>query len=137
MSSSLVFNRVYRLEIQLVMLVFSTPLSSNLLTGVIHCIFDQIPNLQNCFTTPNKNLGGKGAVRSLYRSIFKKSRHLALGSISYFVHGLNINSLDRKYHQTLFSSRPVRGLTNYAITSNCVCLDATRDVHMMKKVTFF
>jgi hypothetical protein len=29
-------------------------------TGVIHCVFDQIPNLQNCFTTPNKNLGGEG-----------------------------------------------------------------------------
>ncbi len=30
-------------------------------TGVIHCVFDQIPNLQNCFTTPNKNLRGEGA----------------------------------------------------------------------------
>ncbi len=30
-------------------------------TGVIHCAFDQIPNLQNCFTAPNKNLGGEGA----------------------------------------------------------------------------
>jgi hypothetical protein len=30
-------------------------------TGVIHCVFDQIPNLQNCFTAPNKNLGGEGA----------------------------------------------------------------------------
>jgi hypothetical protein len=30
-------------------------------TGVIHCVFDQIPNLQNCFTTPNKNLGGDRA----------------------------------------------------------------------------
>ncbi len=29
-------------------------------TGVIHCVFDQIPNLKNCFTTPNKNLGGGG-----------------------------------------------------------------------------
>jgi hypothetical protein len=28
---------------------------------VIHCVFDQIPNLQNCITTPNKNLGGEGA----------------------------------------------------------------------------
>jgi hypothetical protein len=26
-------------------------------TGVIHCVFDQIPNLQNCFTTlQNKSL---------------------------------------------------------------------------------
>jgi hypothetical protein len=23
-------------------------------TGVIYCAFDQIPNLQNCFTNPNK-----------------------------------------------------------------------------------
>jgi hypothetical protein len=30
--------------------------------GVIYCIFDQIPNPQNCFTTPNKNLGGEGAL---------------------------------------------------------------------------
>jgi hypothetical protein len=29
-------------------------------TGVIDCVFDQIPNLQHCFTTPNKNLGGEG-----------------------------------------------------------------------------
>jgi hypothetical protein len=29
--------------------------------GVIHYVFDKIPNLQNCFTTPNKNLGGEGA----------------------------------------------------------------------------
>ncbi len=30
-------------------------------TGVLHCVFDQILNLQNCFTTPNKNRGGAGA----------------------------------------------------------------------------
>ncbi len=30
-------------------------------TGVIHCVFDQIPNLQNCFTTTNKKLEGEGA----------------------------------------------------------------------------
>jgi hypothetical protein len=29
-------------------------------TVVIQYVFDQIPNLQNCFTTPNKNLGGEG-----------------------------------------------------------------------------
>jgi hypothetical protein len=29
-------------------------------TGVIHRVFDQIPNLENCFTTLNKNLGGEG-----------------------------------------------------------------------------
>ncbi len=71
MSSLLVFNRVYRLEIQSVMLVFSIPLMnlrhSNLLTvsphlsslcegwdqvvwraytGGIQCVFDQIQKLQ-------------------------------------------------------------------------------------------
>ncbi len=95
MSSLLVFNRVYRLEIQSVMLVFFTlfvnsrpsplPCSNEYMgyvfihcvkgrggggvgvrvvwrayTGFIHYLFDQIPNLQNCFTTPNKNLGGGG-----------------------------------------------------------------------------
>jgi hypothetical protein len=33
-------------------------------TGVIQSVFqlfDQIPSLQNFFTTPNKNLGGEGA----------------------------------------------------------------------------
>jgi hypothetical protein len=97
MSSLLVFNRVYSLEIQSVMLVFFRPLlctSATLTfslvhlspplsrvnnyrgmfsyrvsqgwggwdwvvwiayTGVIHYVFvDQIPNLQNSFTTPNK-----------------------------------------------------------------------------------
>jgi hypothetical protein len=29
-------------------------------TGDIHRVFDQIPNIKNCFTTPNKNLGGVG-----------------------------------------------------------------------------
>jgi hypothetical protein len=55
-------------------------------TGVIHCVFDQIPNLQNCFTTLNKNLEGDVAsdrltpyTKSLYRSIFKKRRHLGFG----------------------------------------------------------
>ncbi len=64
-------------------------------TGVIHCVFDQIPNLQNCFTTPNKNLGGKGGFRQVntfrqvhLQVIFKKSRHLGLESLSYLVHGL-------------------------------------------------
>jgi hypothetical protein len=27
---------------------------------VIHCVFDQFPNLQNCFTIPNKTLAGEG-----------------------------------------------------------------------------
>ncbi len=63
--------------------------------GVIHCVFYQIPNLQNCFTTPNKNLGGEGGLRQintcrhvLYKSIFKKSGQLELESISYLVHAL-------------------------------------------------
>jgi hypothetical protein len=102
MSSLLVFNRVYRLEIQSVLLVFR-PIFVNYCpstfsqvhlpppplpcvnkyrsiqsiqcvtkgggdrivwrayTGVIHCVFDHIPNLENCFTTPNKNLGVEGA----------------------------------------------------------------------------
>ncbi len=58
-------------------------------TGVL----GQIPNLQNYFTTSNKNLGEEGAsdrktsvTKYLYRSIFKKSRHLGLESISYLVH---------------------------------------------------
>ncbi len=29
--------------------------------GVSHYVSDQIQNLQNCFTAPNKNLGGEGA----------------------------------------------------------------------------
>ncbi len=63
-------------------------------SGVIHSVIYQIPNLQNCFTTPDiKPWGGGGliqitpAARSLYRSIFKKSRHIGTESISYLVHG--------------------------------------------------
>jgi hypothetical protein len=96
MSVLLVFNRVYRLEIQSVMLVFSTPLVTNTplpslqftsppytvfnggevdrvvwraYTGVIHCVFDQIPNLQNCFTTTNNNLGGEEASNRCIKQI--------------------------------------------------------------------
>ena len=29
-------------------------------TGVIHCVFDQIPSLQNCFTTPKKTQERRG-----------------------------------------------------------------------------
>jgi hypothetical protein len=43
-------------EIQSVMLVLSTQLCRSL-----HSDSDQIQNLQNCYTTPNKNLGGEGA----------------------------------------------------------------------------
>jgi hypothetical protein len=45
--------------------------------GVLHFVSDQIQKLQNCFTTPNKNLGGARvsdrqtpAAKSLYRSTF-------------------------------------------------------------------
>ncbi len=45
--------------------------------GVYHSVSDQIQNLRNCYTTPNKNLGVEGATdretpaaKSLYRSIF-------------------------------------------------------------------
>jgi hypothetical protein len=105
MSSLLVFNRVYRLEIQSVMLVFLTPLvkncPSNLLTGSppplppslceevqvyvfvtgggrregigmcgehiqeLYTVFEQIPNLQNCFTTPNKKPRRGGGLRQI------------------------------------------------------------------------
>jgi hypothetical protein len=54
-------------------------------TGVIHCVLDQIPNLQNCFIALNKKLGGEGvsyrktpAAKYLYWSIFKKSDILDL-----------------------------------------------------------
>jgi hypothetical protein len=46
-------------------------------TGVLNCVFDQVPKLPNCFSTPNKNLGGEGAsdrgtpaAKSFYWSIF-------------------------------------------------------------------
>jgi hypothetical protein len=52
-------------------------------TGVIHFVFDQIPNLKNCFATPNKPRR-RGGLRhrppkSVYWSIFKKRRHLGFG----------------------------------------------------------
>jgi hypothetical protein len=96
MSSLLVFNRVCRLEIQSVMLVFFTQLCELLpfslghlppspslyrqcVVGkgwggeVLSCFEDHIlqefntlfltrfRTYKNCFTTPNKNLGGEGA----------------------------------------------------------------------------
>jgi hypothetical protein len=33
---------------------------SRVSAGVIHCVFHQIPNLSNCFTPSNRNLGGDG-----------------------------------------------------------------------------
>jgi hypothetical protein len=37
-------------------------------TGVILYVFDKIPNLLNCFTTPNKNLGVDGGLRQIITS---------------------------------------------------------------------
>jgi hypothetical protein len=34
-------------------------------TGVIHCAFDQIPNLQNCFTNPNQKSRRGGGLRQI------------------------------------------------------------------------
>ncbi len=54
-------------------------------TGVIHCVFDQIPNLQNCFIAPHKAQEGRGLRHlppSPYWSIFKKSRHLGFGVLT-------------------------------------------------------
>ncbi len=64
-------------------------------TGVIHRVFDQIPNLQNCFTTPNKNLEGEGASDRLntFRQIplqvdfWEKMTFRVWCLLSYFVNG--------------------------------------------------
>jgi hypothetical protein len=58
-------------------------------TGVIHSVFDQIPNLQNCFTTPNKKPRSGGGLRQIntFRKIplqvnffrIKKRRSLGFG----------------------------------------------------------
>ncbi len=52
----------------------------------LYTVIVQILNLQNCFSTPNKNLGGEGAsdrqspaAKSLYRSFLKKRRPLGFG----------------------------------------------------------
>jgi hypothetical protein len=63
MLSLLLFNKVYRLGMQSVMLVFSEEIGlcgEHAYTGVIHCVFHQRPNLQNCFSTPNQNQRGEG-----------------------------------------------------------------------------
>jgi hypothetical protein len=56
-------------------------------TGVIHYVFDQIPDLQNCFTTPKKARRGVGLRHlppsPLYWTIFKKSQHLGIGVFIY------------------------------------------------------
>ncbi len=54
--------------------------------------FDQIPNLQNCFTTPNNGRGpqtNKHLPPRPFAGQFlrKAARHLGLESISYLVHG--------------------------------------------------
>ncbi len=46
-------------------------------TVVINCVFDQIPNLQNFFTTPYKNLGGE--INTCRRSIFNKRQPVGFG----------------------------------------------------------
>jgi hypothetical protein len=87
MSSLLVFNRIYRLETQSGIFDPSCKLAPHYLStvhpppppgasgwsgigsytpetlghSIFYSVFGQIPNLQNCFTTPNKNLGGEGA----------------------------------------------------------------------------
>ncbi len=50
---------------------------------VIHCVFDQIQNLQNCFTTQRRG-GGLRQINTcrqvpLLVNIFKKNRHLGFG----------------------------------------------------------
>ncbi len=60
-------------------------------TGLIHWVFDQIPNLQNCFTTPNKTRRGRGlrqinTCRQVPLQVnFKKSQHLGLESIFFLL----------------------------------------------------
>jgi hypothetical protein len=64
-------------------------------TGDIPCVFDQIPNLQNCFTTPNKNLGGEGPQTdthlppSPFTGPFFRKSDLELDSISFLIRGAN------------------------------------------------
>ncbi len=127
MSSFLVFNRVYRLEIQLVMLVFLTSLvncfTSNLVTvsppspflvwistglfiyfiqrvtggrgsGCVESIYrsytlciwpDSVPT-KLLYHPKQQPWRGGGLRKSLFWSIFKKSRHLRFESISNFVY---------------------------------------------------
>jgi hypothetical protein len=103
MSSLLVFNRFYRLEIQSFMLVFSTPIvnqrPSNLLTGSPTSLPPPCP--PPCIHTMCNGGGGGGgriwglrliSTKYLYWSIFKQSRLLGFGvfidiwSICYSMH---------------------------------------------------
>jgi hypothetical protein len=56
-------------------------------TEVIHCAFDQIPTLQNCFTTPNKYLGGEGASdgKSFAGKFLRKDDIKGLVSLKLFI----------------------------------------------------
>jgi hypothetical protein len=79
MSSLLVFNRVYRLEIQSVSHVGVFDPSCELVPLYkLPYVFDQIRNLQHCYTTTPGGLRqiNTGRQVPLYRSIFKKSGHL-------------------------------------------------------------
>ncbi len=79
-------------------------------SGVKHSEFDQILNLQNCFTTPNKNRknwAGEGssdretpAAKYLYWSIFKKSWTLGFEATRYLVYISDCG--DRHYFALLF-----------------------------------
>jgi hypothetical protein len=69
MSSLLVFNRVYRLEIHSVILVFS----SNTHYTVYLTRFRTYKIALH--TTPNKIYEGRDTAKPLYWSIFNKSRH--------------------------------------------------------------
>jgi hypothetical protein len=66
-------------------------------TGVIHCVFDQIPK-KLLYHPQTKTLEGRGTQTDKHlpprplQDIFKKSHHLGLESISYFVHGLTAGS---------------------------------------------
>ncbi len=59
---------------------------SSCVESIYRSVFDQIPNLQKCFTTPNKKEGrGPETNKHLYRPIFKNSRHLGFGV--YYLYG--------------------------------------------------
>jgi hypothetical protein len=98
----MVFNRVYRLEIQSVMLVFSTPLgnyrSAHLSLSLVHLpplpvsISTGVHVFIQCVTGGKGGLGpqtDKHLPPSTY--IFKKSRHLRFGLYRYLVHANNIH----------------------------------------------
>ncbi len=84
MSSLLLFNRVYRLEIQSVMLVFSTPFVNQRPStfSPVH-----LPHPLPC-TTPNKTQEGRGpqtpAAKSLYLSILRKAENQGLVALQIF-----------------------------------------------------